>query len=543
MASSEDEDRRRAEKARQVGLFRYSLIQDLLDNSLTTRERGRLARELAAKEHTDPFGRQVKVSRGTIDRWTRDYRGGGFAALVPEPRKAVPRTPPEVLELAAALKRENPGRTAAQIQRILRTTQGWSPTERTLQRHFVTAGLPGASGDRSVFGRFEATRGNELWTGDALHGPKIGGRKTYLFAFIDDHSRAIVGHRFGFAEDTVRLAAALRPALSARGVPESIYVDNGSAFVDTWLLRACASLAVRLTHSKPGRPQGRGKIERFFRTVRDQFFVELDEERVGRIEHLTELNRLFTAWVETVYHRAVHSETGQPPIERWLGSIPRPLPLPSPADLREAFLWSELRTVTKTATVSLHGNSYGVDPMLAGMRIELVFDPFDLTNIEVRASGKALGKAVPHHVGRHAHPKASPETPAQPGAADRDRLPQDPRRGTHGEHRQGHQLLVPDGRFTRPAVKPSRAEELYFDPEPDLFMLTPRELADRALALAEVCCRRAEQDAGALDAPAVRIALRTVRLAVRLGQRAEADESAELAAARAEFCPCPRRIP
>ena len=108
MASSEDEDRRRAEKARQVGLFRYALIQDLLDPVMTTRERGRLARELAEKEHTDPFGRQVKVSRGTIDRWTRDYRGGGFAALVPEPRKAVPRTPAEVLELAAALKRENP---------------------------------------------------------------------------------------------------------------------------------------------------------------------------------------------------------------------------------------------------------------------------------------------------------------------------------------------------------------------------------------------------------------------------------------------------
>ncbi|MDQ0937584.1 DDE-type integrase/transposase/recombinase [Streptomyces turgidiscabies] len=120
-----------------------------------------------------------------------------------------------------------------------------------------------------MFGRFEATRGNELWTGDALHGPEIGGRKTYLFAFIDDHSRAIVGHRFGFAEDTVRLAAALRPALSARGIPESIYVDNGSAFVDTWLLRACASLAILLTHTRPGRPQGRGKIERFFRTVRD----------------------------------------------------------------------------------------------------------------------------------------------------------------------------------------------------------------------------------------------------------------------------------
>ncbi|MGW1529772.1 helix-turn-helix domain-containing protein [Streptomyces sp. NPDC002159] len=118
MASNEEEDRRRAEKARQVGLFRYALIQDLLVPALTKRERGRLARELAAREHTDPFGRQVRVSRGTIARWARDYRSGGFAALVPEPRKAVPRTPPEVLELAAALKRENPARTAAQIQRI-----------------------------------------------------------------------------------------------------------------------------------------------------------------------------------------------------------------------------------------------------------------------------------------------------------------------------------------------------------------------------------------------------------------------------------------
>ncbi|MGW1529773.1 Mu transposase C-terminal domain-containing protein [Streptomyces sp. NPDC002159] len=84
------------------------------------------------------------------------------------------------------------------------------------------------------------------------------------------------------------------------------------------------------------------------------------------------------------------------------------------ADLREAFLWSGFRTVTKTATVSLHGNSSEGDPSLAGRRIELVFDPFDLTDIEVRTSGKALGKAVPHHVGRHAHPKASPETPAEP---------------------------------------------------------------------------------------------------------------------------------
>jgi putative transposase len=104
-----------------------------------------------------------------------------------------------------------------------------------------------------VFGRFEAERPNELWTGDALHGPQVTGRKTYLFAFIGDHSRALAGYRFGYAEDTVRLAAALRPALACRGVPEAIYVDNGSAFVDAWLLRACAKLGIKLTHSTPGK--------------------------------------------------------------------------------------------------------------------------------------------------------------------------------------------------------------------------------------------------------------------------------------------------
>src|SRR4051812_30001090 len=202
----------------------------------------------------------------TLDRWIRAWRRGGFDALVPSPRQATPRLPVEVVEMAVALKRENPDRTGAQVRRILATQMGWAPGERTLQRWFaddpqITDRLAaGAAGP--VFGRFEAGRPNELWTGDALHGPTVAGRKTYLFAFLDDHSRAIMGHRFGFAEDTVRLAAALRPALGSRGVPDGIYVDNGSAFVDAWLLRACAKLGVRLIHSTPGRPQGRGKIER-----------------------------------------------------------------------------------------------------------------------------------------------------------------------------------------------------------------------------------------------------------------------------------------
>jgi putative transposase len=435
MVVRDDEVASRTERARAIGLFRYELIREAADPGLSSRARGRLVREIAAREHVDPAGRPRRVSRDTLDRWIRAWRRGGFDALVPDPRQSAPRLPVEVIEMAVALKRENPARTATQVRRILRAQMGWAPGERTLQRHFADdpqiaavlgALAAGGPGSEAVFGRFEAERPNELWTGDALHGPTIGGRKTYLFAFLDDHSRAIVGHRFGFCEDTVRLAAALRPALGSRGVPDGVYVDNGSAFVDAWLLRACAKLGIRLIHSTPGRPQGRGKIERFFRTVREQFLVEITGEITGepagdgvgqgrhRVTDLDELNRLFTAWVETVYHRRVHSETGHPPLARWHAG--GPFPLPTPAALAEAFLWEAHRTVSKTALVSLQGNTYQVDPLLVGHRVELVFDPFDLTTLQVRVRGVPAGTAIPHRIGRHSHVKARPETPPDPPA-------------------------------------------------------------------------------------------------------------------------------
>ena len=406
-----DEEQVRAERARTVGLFRYALIREAADSELTTRQRGRLVRALAQAEHQGPFGQPVRVSRATIDRWIRDWRRGGFDALVPPPRRVSPRTPAEVLDLAAALKREVPERTAVQVTAILRAHAGWAPDERTLQRHFARLELTTRPTGQppAAFGRFEADTPNARWTGDALHGPTVNGRKAILCAFIDDHSRLLTGYRWARREDTVRLEAALHNGLAARGVPNTIYVDNGSAFVDKQLLRACASLGIRLVHSRPGQPEGRGKIERFFRTVRDQFLVEIGSGR--ELDDLVQLNTLFTAWVETVYHRRDHSETEQTPWDRWSTITP---PLPTPTQLREAFLWSEWRTVTKTATVSLHGNTYQVDAALIGRKVELVFDPFDLTDIEVRWQGRAMGHAVPHRIGRHVHHKARPDeaTPA-----------------------------------------------------------------------------------------------------------------------------------
>jgi putative transposase len=244
-----------ADRREQIALFRYALIREAADPSLSTRQRGALVRALAERDHTGPDGTRVRVSRNTLDRWIRAWRHGGFAALKPDPRVGIPRTPAELLNLAVQLEQEAPGRTAAQIAAILREVAGTSPHARTLQRHFrrldITRRAPAPA---KAFGRFEAERPNERWTADALHGLVVGGRKTYLFAIIDDHSRALVGYRWTHAEDTVRLEAALRAALAARGLPRTLYADNGSPFVSRQLERACAVLGIRLVHSRPGQP-------------------------------------------------------------------------------------------------------------------------------------------------------------------------------------------------------------------------------------------------------------------------------------------------
>lgn len=370
---------------------------------------------LAARLHRHPSGSNVTISRHTIDRWIRAYREGGFEALLPDPHARLPTTPQELLDLSVVLKKEEPARTATQVARLIVAQQGEGPSARTLQRHFARLGLVGVPGPRPVFGRFEAAAPNDRWTGDGLHGPIIAGTKTVLIAYLDDHSRLISGRRWATTEDTLAACRALRRGVQSRGVPKSVYLDNGSAFCSKPLMRACAVLGIRLVHSRPGKPEGRGKIERFFRTVRDQFLVEVPH---GEINSLDTLNDRFDAWVESVYHQSVHSETGVTPQERFDAAGPQ-VP-PDQSLLRDAFLWSETRMVTKVATVSLWSNTYEVDPSLVGRRVELVFDPFDLTNIDVRLDGRSIGVAIPHVIRTHVHPtvKKPPNEAVEPTRID-----------------------------------------------------------------------------------------------------------------------------
>jgi putative transposase len=195
-----------------------------------------------------------------------------------------------------------------------------------------------------------------------------------------------------------------------RGVPDVLYADNGAPFKNAWLARTCAVLGVRLVHSKPYAPQGRGKQERLNRFIRESFLAEALHQGIATLE---ELNDLFGAWAAQVANRRVHAETLMTPLARFeAGGPPRQV---DPERLKEAFRWSVTRKVTRTATVPLEGNAYAVDPALVGRRVELRYDPEDLTQITVYFEGRPAGTATPFVVGRHVH-RAVPQAqrPAPP---------------------------------------------------------------------------------------------------------------------------------
>jgi len=395
--------------AERVALHRWAVIAEAAAARLGPAERGLAVRAIAEREHTGPDGSARRYSRGTVDRWVRAWRAGGLAGLRPAPRAdaGAVRAHPELAEEAAALRLELPSRSAAQIASILFHRHGIRVAERTVRAQLRRRGLTRAAlaAEPKAFGRYEAARPNERWITDVLVGPWVphprreGSVRGRLFLIVDDHSRLLVHGRFMPVENARSGQEVLRQAIARRGLCEILYADNGAPYANAWLARTCAVLGIRLVHSKPYSPQGRGKQERLNRYIRECFLSEATHQG---IESLDGLNDLFDGWAEQVANRRVHAETGQQPItRREAGGPPRAA---EAARLAEAFRWQVTRRVTRTATVSLEGNAYGVDPALVGRRVELRYDPEDLAVIEVTCAGRPAGVATPFLIGRHTHP-------------------------------------------------------------------------------------------------------------------------------------------
>ncbi|WP_071460622.1 DDE-type integrase/transposase/recombinase [Bacillus massilinigeriensis] len=409
-----------------IALYRFGLIAEIVTRELPKGEQAQRLRSIAEAEHMNPYGEMQKVGIRTLERYLQLYRKGGFEALKPVKRGGyAPRSiSKEILEKAIQLKKERPERSVEQIIRMMELAAimpRGSISESTLSKQFRKAGITKKRLQQTPVGnqfrRFEFPYRNACWQGDVQHtlylpDPKDSNKKRVakLFAFIDDYSRFIVHGQFYFDEKGAQLEDCFFKAILTNGKPEQIYVDNGSIYRAKALETTCAKLGIKLSHSTPRRPQGRGKIERFFRFVDTSFKPEAyDLIESGRIQSIEQLNRYFHIWKESIYHERTHGETKQAPKHRW-EECEQPTVSISFQELKNAFFWEEERKVDKTGCISFQGNKYEVDSRLVGEMITLRFDPNDLESIEVWFDGQQFENAIPLKLARPRHEKVASET-------------------------------------------------------------------------------------------------------------------------------------
>lgn len=392
-----------------VALFRYGLIADLLHLPAGGASLQHRLAEKAAREYTIPGTTRTQIAAETLRDWLKRYRKGGFDALLPKRRADRGRSrglPPEVAEQLLSIKETHPKLSVRLVIEQARAS-GQIPAElplpgatvhRLLSRHglMTPSSDEPSSNDRR---RFAFERAGQLWTSDVMHGPSVvvsgrTKRKAYLIAFMDDATRVVPYAAFALSENTQAFLPVFKQALLRRGFSERLYVDNGANYRSHQLALVCAKLGIALIHSRPYQPQGRGKIERWFKTVRAQLLTRLTD---ADTQSLAALNRRLWAWVEGEYHHNPHRALdGDTPLERW-ASAAEQVRFPEPElDLDDLFLFETARKVQKDRTVSLNGLIYEVDAALVGERVTLRYDP--------STPGTTIQVVHPNHPSQPARP-------------------------------------------------------------------------------------------------------------------------------------------
>jgi putative transposase len=389
-----------------IALFRFGLISDLVNQKgLSRGEQELRIRQITSQSWKVPGSPRSSIARSTILRWLNVYQRSGCRIESLEPQPRCDRGSSRVLDTETeaalvALRREMPAVSLPVFLKLARSraiiSAERAPSKDSLYRLFKRHGLEKDLRLPADRRRFETEMVNDLWQSDCMHGPRVIHekklRKSYLFAVIDDHSRLIPHAQFYLSENLDSFRDCLLQALEKRGLPRRLYVDNGSAFRSHTLKYGCARLGVALLHTAPYTPEGRGKIERFFRTVRMQLLPLLPQELT-----LETLNQKLTTWIDGEYHQRIHSSTGQSPLERYLAHLS--LLRSAPKDLRDYFRLPVRRKVDKDRSVTLNGKLYEAPVGLIGKSVTLLYDPHDPERIEILLEEQSMGFLTPLNAG------------------------------------------------------------------------------------------------------------------------------------------------
>ncbi|MBT3583023.1 DDE-type integrase/transposase/recombinase [Candidatus Woesearchaeota archaeon] len=402
----------------EIATFRFGIISDFVTGvTLKYGERSHLLKKKSERQYKIPYSSQTSISISTIKKWILMYKQAGhrLEGLMLKDRKdkGVYKSLDPSIQLAIKeIKSEKPDLTGVALieelhhRRYLKITETLNLS--VLYRFLKDSNLKRPSATNIDRRAFEAAAPNEVWQSDVMHGPYVRDgnkkRKTYLIAIIDDHSRLITHAEFHFSEKLIYLKDCLKKAIEKRGLPQKLYIDNGSCYRALNLEQITAILGIGISHTPPYTPQGRGKIERWFRYVRENFLAVYDKHN-----SIDALNESFNEWVDA-YNNRVHSSIKETPLNKYKKNMK--CVRPAPPNLIDYFRMIELRRVKKDRTIQVNGSRYEVAVDLIDLKVEARFHHESPDDIEIYFDGKSYGKAVTlnkivnHRIGRDYKPEA-----------------------------------------------------------------------------------------------------------------------------------------
>lgn len=376
-------------KREQIALKKFSLIAPVLNGQVPNQQE--YFRKLAAGPVDMPHYGPKHYSVKSFLWWLYLYRLHGLDGLKPGYRSDRGKSRRVTDEIALKIQEKiqaNPRLRASLLYDELVADGVFTPDKLSLatfyrylaQHPHLAAGKEPGTPEKEVK-RFAHQWINELWQTDVMYGPylKVGRvkKQTFLIAFIDDASRLITHGQFCWEQNFNAVRAVFKEAVLKRGIPKMLYTDNGKVYRCGQLAFICASLGCSLLHTQPFSPAAKGKIERFFLTVRTRFLSRLD---VNELKSLEELNLRFWQWLEEDYQRKVHSGLGMSPLDYFMTQVDRVNIFPDPQLLDEYFLLRVTRKINHDATFPLEKTLYEVDQQFAGTRLEVRYEPQWLTN-------------------------------------------------------------------------------------------------------------------------------------------------------------------
>jgi transposase InsO family protein len=407
------------DRAEEIAIFRAQMIGTLAHR--TFERRGELKRELRelSRVRVTPPGAALPRSYSvtTLERWYYAYRAGGLHALRPRPRSDRGhgrQLTKAQRELLLDIRREHPTASVALILRTLVADgrlEAGAVSPSTVCRFYEEQGLARVrrqDDDGRTRRRWEAAHPMALWHADVCHGPalRVGKRSLPLriHAILDDASRYVVALRAAHTERESEMLALSVQALRRFGRPGAFYLDNGSTYVGDMLATMCARLDIGLWHASPYDPEARGKMERFWRTMREQCL-----DFVGQRASLHEVQVRLLAWLDQHYHRAPHGGLiGKSPAEVFERDRPEPC-VPSEDELRDALTVRARRRVRKDGTLSVGGVEWELaHGYLAGKRVTVarsLLEPSEAPWVEHEDRRLALGRLDPKANATRKRPK------------------------------------------------------------------------------------------------------------------------------------------